>query len=215
MNNGKFIVIEGGEGAGKGICIEYLKNQLKNNKIFFTREPGGTVVSESIRDVLMNPLNREITPLTETFLFCSARAQHVEQLIEPTLKRGQNVICDRFDYSTIAYQIFGRRQFKLKEAFYRLNSIAKKGIEPNLVIYLDVDPEIGLLRKEKSEEGRHTRFNKEKLEFHQRVREGYLAQFNEQKSSKDAYWYFLSTTDATEDLVKNEVLNVVKTCLRL
>lgn len=210
MERGKFIVIEGGEGAGKGMCIEYLKEQIGERKnVFFTREPGGTLISEQIRSVLMDSFNKEMTPLTELFLFCGARAQHVEQLIRPTIEKGGNIICDRFDCSTIAYQIFGRERFDLEGCFHRLNLIAKTDIEPDIIIYLDVDPEIGLLRRTKSQEGRHTRIDKEELEFHIRVREGYVRQYNESLNKNNALWHRIDTTLMIENTVKNEVLSLV------
>lgn len=211
MERGKFIVIEGGEGAGKGMCIEYLKERLEKRKnIFFTREPGGTLISEQIRHILMDSFNKEMTPLTEIFLFCGARAQHVEQLIKPIIiEKGGNVICDRFDYSTIAYQIFGRARFDLEDDFYRLNLIAKAGIEPNVVIYLDVDPEVGLSRRGKSKEGCHTRFDKEILEFHIRAREGYVRQYTGSVNKSNALWYRIDTTSMNKKAVKEEVLSLV------
>mgnify|MGYP001619810843 FL=1 len=146
---GKFIVIEGGEGSGKTSVIKFLKEAFgySNDVVVFTREPGGTVIGEKIRNLLMDKGNKDILPITELFLFCGARAQHVSELIIPSLKSGKHVVSDRFDASTIAYQLFGRNKMELLNSFLTLNNIAKEEIEPDAVIWLDVSPEIGLERK--------------------------------------------------------------------
>ena len=145
---GKFIVIEGGEGSGKTSVIDFLKdNFIDKNNFVFTREPGGTIIGEKIRNLLMNKGNKNILPITDLFLFCGARAQHVSELIIPSLKSGKHVVSDRFDASTIAYQLFGRNKMELLNSFLTLNNIAKEEIEPDAVIWLDVSPEIGLERK--------------------------------------------------------------------
>lgn len=228
IKKGKFIVLEGGEGAGKGSCIEDLfKERLKDrNDILFTREPGGTPVAEEIRDLLLrknveNRKGEKIDALTELFLFCAARAQHIISAIKPILESGKHVICDRFDLSTIAYQIFGRERHDLGETFKQLNSIAKAGIEPDLLIYLDVDPKIGLARKSASKDGICTRFDEEKLEFHYRVRQGYLVQIVSEGTDKGcglketkANWYLIDTNSQTEESTKKAVWNIVEKTLK-
>lgn len=207
---GKFIVIEGGEGAGKGTCIEYLKqNFLGNNSIVFTREPGGTDISEKIRAVLMDKANKSMSVLTELFLFCAARAQHVDELIRPAILSGKHVISDRFDMSTIAYQIFGRERKNMMKTFSLLNDAAKSEMVPDLIIYLDVIPEVGLERKSKSVEGHCTRFDEEKLEFHCRVRDGYLSQLNDANKKNSPRWVKLEVTDLPEDTIKKTVFEIV------
>ncbi len=206
---GKFIVIEGGEGSGKGVTITNLINAFSRRSFpcIFTREPGGTRISERIREILLNIEYNEMTPLTELFLFTAARAQHCEQIIIPALKKGEHVICDRFDYSSFAYQIYGHDRKDCKDIFVTLNSIAKQGLEPDLVVYLDVDPVIGLKRR--YEAGKETRFDEKELLFHQRVREGYW----EQSKSKDN-WVVVDASLPEAD-VKEEVLKIIRTFLKL
>lgn len=213
---GKFIVIEGGEGSGKTTVINFLREAFDNcNDIVFTREPGGTNIGEKIRNLLMDKGNKDILPITELFLFCAARAQHVEELIIPSLKSGKHVISDRFDASTISYQLFGRNKMELLNYFLDLNSIAKKEVEPNLVIWLDVTPKIGLARKEKSQEGKTTRFDDEKLEFHRRVREGFMSCFrkNYTDSPSKTIWHKIDTDIFSLDEVKERVVFIVEETL--
>lgn len=216
---GKFIVIEGGEGSGKSSVIEGLKKSLGyKEEIIFTREPGGTRISEQIRRVLMDKSNTEMDTLTEIFLFCGARAQHVGELISPSLKLGKNVISDRFDPSTIAYQLFGRDKMISLSYFLSLNKIAKQGIEPDAIIWLDVSPEIGLARKEKSKEGKTTRFDDEKLEFHRKVREGFDSCFrrnNIDSSFTTTTWHKINTDNLSLENVKEKVMSIVGKILNL
>lgn len=219
QKKGKFIVLEGGEGAGKGSGIQHLKYKLGDRKdIIFTREPGGTPIAEEIRNLLMKITNEKMLPLTELFLFCAARAQHVNSKIQPAIESGDHVICDRFDFSTMAYQIFGRERHDLTEVFKQLNSIAKNSIEPDLVIYLDVNPEIGLARKSASKDGMCTRFDEEKLEFHSRVRQGYMVQFINESVVDTRFGskkhILVDTNNQTEDGVKKAIWNIVEKILK-
>ena len=209
-------MIEGGEGSGKTSVINFLKgNFLVNNNIVLTREPGGTAIGEKIRDLLMDKNNKDILPITELFLFCGARAQHIEELIIPSLKAGKTVVSDRFDASTIAYQLFGRNRMELLNSFLAINNIAKKQIEPDMVIWLDVSPEIGLLRKEKSQEGKTTRFDEEKLEFHRKVREGFASCFRKVNidSPINTIWYRIDTDNISLNDVEEETLYLIEKIL--
>lgn len=221
---GKFVAIEGGEGSGKTSVVKFLEEKLVNRgDVVFTREPGGTAVGEKVRNLLMDKGNKDILPITELFLFCGARAQHVKELISPSLKAGKTVISDRFDASTVAYQLFGREKLDLMEDFLKLNAIAKNEIEPDAVIWLDVDPEIGLARKEKSEEGKSTRFDDEKLEFHRRVRKGFQSFLkqewidsflnNDNRFDSKEMWHRIDTNTMSLDEVKNETLEIVSKIL--
>jgi dTMP kinase len=172
---GKFIVFEGGEGTGKTTQIQLLADKLKQNgfNVYLTREPGGMgcPIAEKIRALLKDPENRDMTPETELFLFLASRAQHVKKVIIPHLERGDIVVCDRFFGSTFAYQHFGRGLFNLDEV-KKINDFAIHGLEPDLTILLDLPPEEGLKRIES--EIKKDRFDSEKLEFHKKVRTGYL-----------------------------------------
>jgi dTMP kinase len=174
-----FITFEGVEGSGKTTQIQRLKKYLirKGIPCKVTREPGGGHIGEKIRKILLNPDHREMVPLSELLLYEAARAQHVKEVIEPFLKKGGVVLCDRFSDATIAYQGYGRRiDLKWIE---RLNHFSSCGIKPDVTFLLDCPSDVGLkralkrnrtLKKEKEE-----RFEKEKIQFHRRVRKGYLA----------------------------------------
>jgi len=168
-----FITLEGPEGSGKTSHIPYLVEYLreKGHTVFPTREPGGTTISEQIRDILHDLKNAEMHPRTETLLYQAARAQIVEQVIQPRLKAGEIVISDRYYDSTIAYQGYGHQQDL--EQVRALVKYATGGLTPDLTILLDLDIEVGLKRKIQNE-AEWNRMDAYTVEFHQRVRKGYL-----------------------------------------
>jgi len=166
-----FITFEGPEGSGKSTHIKRLKSYLegKGERVLLTREPGGTQVGRLIREILLNP-ESVLDETTEVYLFAADRSEHVSKIIQPALAEGKWVISDRFVDSTLAYQIGGRG---LPEDLVRyINMISAKGLVPDLTLLLDVAPEIGIKRAMAN--GTADRFEKEKIEFHQRVREKYL-----------------------------------------
>ena len=167
-----FITLEGPEGSGKTSHIPYLVEYLreKGHVVFPTREPGGTSISEQIRDILHDLKNAEMHPRTETLLYQAARAQIVEQVIKPRLADGEIVISDRYFDSTIAYQGYGHQQ-NLDEV-RALVKYATGGLTPDLTILLDLEVEEGLRRKKKDNEW--NRMDAKTVEFHRRVRAGYL-----------------------------------------
>lgn len=167
-----FITLEGPEGSGKTSHIPYLVEYLreKGYVVFPTREPGGTSISEQIRDVLHDLKNAEMHPRTETLLYQAARAQIVEQVIKPRLADGEVVISDRYYDSTIAYQGYGHQQDL--EQVRGLVKYATGGLDPDLTVLLDLDVEVGLGRKKKDNEW--NRLDAYTVEFHKRVRAGYL-----------------------------------------
>ena len=167
-----FITLEGPEGSGKTSHIPYLVEYLreKGYVVFPTREPGGTTISEQIRDILHDLKNAEMHARTETLLYQAARAQIVEQVIQPRLAVGEIVISDRYYDSTIAYQGYGHQQDL--EQVRGLVKYATGGLTPSLTILLDLDVEVGLGRKKKDNEW--NRMDAKTVEFHQRVRAGYL-----------------------------------------
>ncbi len=171
---GKFIVIEGGEGSGKDTQIDRLKQLAIAKQITFTREPGGTVLGEKIRAVLLSSEAEKMVTETELLLFVAARAQLVREVIEPTLRAGRHIISNRFNLSTLAYQIYGRQQSAYLPFLESLNQIVVGDCRPDLYILLDLDPVTGLARTA----GRtgNNRLDREPLSFHQKVRQGYLAQ---------------------------------------
>jgi dTMP kinase len=173
------ITFEGVEGSGKTTQIRRLKRYLTRRGIpcKVTREPGGAPISEKVRKILLDPDHQEIIPLSELLLYEAARAQHVKEVIEPLLKRKVMVLCDRFSDATIAYQGFGRKLDL--DLIKRLNHLSTRGRNPDITFLLDCPSDVGLkravhrnrqLRKEKEE-----RFEREKIQFHHRVRRGYLS----------------------------------------
>ncbi|MEW6097040.1 MAG: dTMP kinase [bacterium] len=174
-----FITFEGSEGSGKTTQSELLTKALqeKGFDVIHTYEPGGTKISEKIRQILLDPENFNMSALTELFLYLSARAQIVKEVIKPALEAGKIVICDRFIDATLAYQGYGRGLNK--KLIQKLNSVVTQDIKPDLTIVLDVDTNEGLqkainLHKDIYPPGKGDRIEQEGLEFHQRVRNGYL-----------------------------------------
>jgi len=168
-----FITLEGPEGSGKTSHVQSLIEYLKGHghAVFPTREPGGTSIGEQIRLVIHDLTNVEMHPRAETLLYQAARAQIVEQVIRPRLAAGEIVISDRYYDSTIAYQGYGHQQDL--EQVRALVRYATGGLLPDLTILLDVDVELGLRRK--AQDGNEwNRLDAYTLDFHQRVRAGYL-----------------------------------------
>lgn len=167
-----FITLEGPEGSGKTSHIPHLVEYLRERgyTVFPTREPGGTSIGEQIREVIHDLKNVEMHPRAETLLYQAARAQIVEQVIKPRLDDGEIVISDRYYDSTIAYQGYGHQQDL--DQVRALVKYATGGLVPDLTILLDVDIEEGLRRKKKDNEW--NRLDAYTVEFHQRVRAGYL-----------------------------------------
>ena len=167
-----FITLEGPEGSGKTSQLPRLAEYLRQHgfEVLTTREPGGTSISEQIRTVLHNLENKEMNPRTEILLFQASRAQLVEQVIRPHLDKGGVVLSDRYADSTLAYQGYGH-QIDI-ESLRALVTFATGGLKPDLTLLLDVDVETGLRRKELK--GEWNRLDAYNLDFHQRVRRGYL-----------------------------------------
>lgn len=172
-----FVTFEGIEGCGKTTQINHLASFLRgiSRSFLVTREPGGTEIGEQIRQILLTSDSVGMEPMAELFLYAAARVQHLSQAISPALREGKIVLCDRFADATVAYQGFGRR---LDLAWVEeMNARAMGNVKPDLTFLLDLPVAEGLRRAWKRMENRtakEDRFEKESLEFHQRVREGYL-----------------------------------------
>lgn len=168
-----FVTFEGIEGSGKTTQIGYLETYLKQKgfKVVRTREPGGTRLGERLRNVLLKE-KLEISPYAELFLIMAQRAQHMEEVILPSLNEGKFVLCDRFIDATVAYQGYGRG-IDLDLIKY-LNQIVTRNVKPHLTLLLDCDVDASLGRKARVGEIRKDRFEREEKEFHERVRRGYL-----------------------------------------
>jgi len=174
LQRGMFIVFEGIDGSGKTTQVKLLAERLskEGREVVVTREPGGTRIGGQIRELLLNPANREITYRAEAMLYAADRAQHVGEKILPALKAGRIVICDRFTGSTLAYQGGGRGIDR--EFLNRLNQLAVSGVHPDMVFLLDVPPRVGLERL--ADNGTSMdRLESEGILFYNRVRETYLA----------------------------------------
>ncbi len=172
-----FVTFEGPDGSGKTTQMQLLADWLRGRgfDVLTTREPGGTSIGDQIRAILHDPKNADMRPATEALLFSASRAQIVDQVIRPALRRGQIVLCDRYADSTMAYQGYGHGLDL--DALRAITAFATGGLTPDLTIYLDLDVEEGLRRKRAAYEAGQsewTRMDQMEVEFHRRVREGYL-----------------------------------------
>lgn len=173
MKKGFFVTIEGCEGVGKSTLLRGLEDYLETagRDAVFTREPGGTEVAERIRAVILDPENAAMTPTAELLLYAAARAQHTEEKIIPAVRDGKLVICDRYSDSTLAYQSYARGLDRGE--CLAADEIARRGIKPDLTVFLDLSPERGFARKGGADKG--DRLEREKIDFHERVYAGFRA----------------------------------------
>lgn len=169
---GLFITVEGSEGAGKTTALNYLEEALgaAGVRVLRTREPGGTPLAERLRDVLLDPAGEEVAPLAELLVIFAARAQHLERCILPALRSGRWVLCDRFTDATYAYQGGGRCLGTAPIAV--LEKFVHDSLQPDLTLLLDLPVEMGLARVRGR--GALDRFERESIEFFERVRRTYL-----------------------------------------
>lgn len=169
---GIFITFEGTEGSGKTTLIEKVAQHYKNLglNVITTREPGGSKIAEDIRNVILDVNNTSMDSITEALLYAASRRQHLCEKVIPYLEKGYVVLCDRFIDSSLAYQGYARGLGI--ENVYQVNQFATNGLLPDVTIYVDVHPEIGLARI-KSNNREENRLDLEKLDFHKRVYEGY------------------------------------------
>jgi dTMP kinase len=175
MNKGLYIALVGGEGSGKSsqrdLLVEQLRKQFGEDSVVVTREPGGTPYAEKLRQAVLNTPEEKIDPIAEAYGFAAPRAQSLRKIVWPALSEGKNVVTDRCVFDSVAYQGFGRGLGF--EMVWEINKIAVGEITPDIVFLINLDPEIGLERK-RINNCVHDEIDKEKLEFHRKVREGYL-----------------------------------------
>jgi len=208
LENALFITFEGIEGCGKTTQIKRLAKRLDDYKIRFisTLEPGGTRIGKDIRRLLLDSRNSLLSPLAELILYEADRAQHIEEVIRPALNQGKWVICDRFFDATVAYQGAGRGLDT--DLIMTLNNKVANGIKPDITLLLDCPPEMGIERAIKRNHAiapdGQDRFEREKMEFHKKVRNGYLEISRNEKR--------FSIIDATlsEEAVEEEIFNVIR-----
>ena len=201
MSKGRFITIEGGEGAGKSTNADLVRNVLERHglDVLTTREPGGTPLAEEIRSVLLGPRDEAVDPMAETLLIFAARAQHVAEVIGPALRAGRWVLCERFTDSTFAYQAGGRGVDA--DVVAQLADLAHPGLWPDLTLYLDASPDAAMTRIATRS---LDRFERERRVFFERVRETYLTRAREQPH--------IVRIDASSDLasVQREIVGAVE-----
>lgn len=168
---GLFITFEGPDGAGKTTQIELLKKYFQDRgmDVVITREPGGTKIGEKIRNVILDVENKEMDDICEALLYSASRAQLVSEIIIPSIETGKVVICDRFVESSVVYQGYARGLGE--DTIASINKVATRGLVPNAVFLLMISPEEGIRRKKGS--GKLDRLEMEKIEFHNKVYEGY------------------------------------------
>ena len=192
---GVFVTLEGGEGSGKSTVLAALSERLAERGIAYvgTREPGGTPLGERVRAIVLD-LRADIEPLTEALLFIAARAELVSSLIEPSLARGDVVICDRFADSTVAYQGYGRGVDR--DVLAQLNAVATRGLVPDLTVLFDLPAADGLARSRG--QGEADRFEREDLAFHERVHAGYL----ELAKREPERWLVVDATRSVDEVTQ-------------
>jgi dTMP kinase len=174
MANGIFITIEGPDGSGKTTIIQMLAENLEREgfEVIATREPGGIEIAEQIRKVILDPDNTAMDSRTEALLYAAARRQHLAEKVKPALEQGKIILCDRFVDSSLAYQ--GHARGLGIDEVYSINEFAIEDMMPELTLYFDIAPEVGLERINKNKGREVNRLDMEKLDFHQKVREGYM-----------------------------------------
>lgn len=173
QKNGIFITLEGPEGAGKTTIINILANklQMEGHYVIQTREPGGIDIAEQIRKVILDKGNTAMDPRTEALLYAAARRQHLVEKVKPGLEDGAVILCDRFIDSSLAYQGYARN-LGIEEV-YSINQFAIEDMMPEITLYFDISPEVGLERISTNNEREVNRLDLEGLKFHHKVREGY------------------------------------------
>ncbi len=208
---GRFITFEGIEGCGKSsqakLLVRYLEE--KGHIVLMTREPGGTPVSEAVREVLLSTDFSNMHPRTEVLLYLASRSQHVSEIIKPALAAGKIIICDRFSDSTFVYQCLVRGlDIRMIET---INRFATDNISPHVTFVLDVDPAEGLRRarsRNQKNMREEDRIERESMEFHQRVREGYLKWAKEYPER-----IFVVRSDRDKEEVHREIAGIVERVL--
>lgn len=198
-----FITIEGPDGGGKTTQMNMLVPALEEHglDIVRTREPGGTDIGDQIRSVIMDMKNKSMDPRAEILLFCASRAQLVSELIRPSLASGKIVLCDRYADSTMAYQGYGHGLDRT--ALKNLLEFATGGLKPDLTILLDISAEAGLRRRITNHD-EWNRMDDYALQFHERVRKGYL-----EMAAAEPERFAVIHADRSKEEIHDEIVSVI------
>jgi dTMP kinase len=203
---GIFVTFEGPDGSGKTTQVNLLKEYFNSlgYDVLITREPGGTPISEKIREVILDPENKEMGATCEALLYAAARAQHMYETIIPALDMGKMVICDRFVDSSIVYQGYARGLGE--EMVETINGYAIQGRTPDRTFLITIPPEIGIQRK--NTDGELDRLEQEDIQFHKKVYEGY----NRLKGKYDRILHIDGTQDINkiQDIIREDINRIIK-----
>ncbi len=207
LSKGLFVTFEGPEGSGKSTHSKFLYEELVSCgfEVVYTAEPGGTSLGSKIRNILLEKNEIQLSAISELFLFEADRAQHLEEVINPSLAEGKIVLCDRFNTATFAYQGYGLGMDM--ETIETVDLKATGGIVPDLVILMDIDVKIGLNRA--NENSGPDRMEKREKDFHERVRSGYLA-LAEKSPGRIKVIKVKETIEDTYKLIKEEVDDLIE-----
>lgn len=213
---GNFITLEGGEGSGKTTLLYQLKDFLgrRGCEVVLTREPGGTVLGEQIRGLLLNPQgSTPISPLSELLLFLAARAQHIQEVILPAIRAGKIVLCDRFNDSTIAYQ--GSARGLGVDYVKKLCHEVCGAVVPSLTLFLEVTPEVGLARakkvqKEYGSSGEFDRIESEAIHFHKKIQDALQT-----LAKEEPFRIHIINAELPQEAVHNEAVAILQKQLSL
>ncbi len=200
MKRGRFIVFEGGDGSGKDTQVALLREHTGEEGFLYVRDPGSTEIGEQLRKIVLH--NKQVSRTAELLLYLTMRAQLAEEKIKPALEAGMTVVSNRFDLSTIAYQIYGRERLELLTFVKQLSEYALAGVRPDVIVFLDCPPETALCRVAEAKE--MDRFEEEKLAFHERVRAGYHAHLSEYPEH-----HVIDAMQSIEEVAK-EVIQVLR-----
>ena len=205
-----FISLEGIEGSGKTSQIFFIKEFFKkhNKDVLITKEPGGTKIGTKIRKILLNPVNNNLDYLSELLLYSADRAQHLSEIILPALEENKIVICDRFFDATTVYQGYVRGVDL--NLIKKIHNMVLKGFKPNLTILFDISAEIGLERAKKQirngeRDLSESRFEKEEINFHKKVRQGYL-----ELAKIESNRFEIVDASQSIEIVKKKILEIIK-----
>lgn len=200
---GKFITLEGVEGAGKSTMLNFISAQLQQagHEVLVTREPGGTHIGEQLRDILLDKANDALCDDAELLIIFAARAQHLEQVIKPALEAGQCVLCDRFTDASFAYQGGGRGM--PGERIEQLEAWVQQGLKPDLTILFDLDVATGLRRAGKR--GEADRFEQEQVDFFERIRQCYL-----DRASSEPVRFSIIDAATTVEQVQQQIQDILQ-----